>query len=138
MPDETLAANLIVEDGTVLMLHRRDKDYWELPAGKVEDGEMPRDAARREAREEIGCEVRILSSYGRLDIDFAHEGTDYRVRAFIAAVVDGEPAPVEDRFDELRWMDADDVAAATLAPNLAATEEGLRLLLLRDGQGVRS
>ncbi len=44
-------------DGTVLLLKRRGGDHegeWCFPGGKVEAGESRKEAARREAREEIG------------------------------------------------------------------------------------
>lgn len=128
----TLAGNVIVEDGAVLLLHRRDEEHWELPGGKVMDGETPRNAAIREAEEELGCTVMIRSSCGRLDLDFEHDGEPYSIRAFLADIVDGQPAPSEDRFDDMAWMDADDLLQADLAPNLAATLDELRLLLIRN------
>lgn len=127
----TLAGNVIVEDGELLLLHRADKGYWEIPGGKVEDGEIPREAAMREAQEEIGCEVLIRSSWGRLDMDLEHEGTEYRVRGFISEIVDGDPEPEEDRFSESGWFDADDLLDLDLAPNLEEKLDDLRLLLMR-------
>lgn len=129
----TLAANLIIRDGALLMLYRDDKGYWELPAGKVADGELPREAAVREAQEEIGCQVRILSSWGKFDLDFEHEGETYRTRGFISEIVDGEPALQEDRFGDMRWVDAAALLNLELAPNLQQIVPELRLLLERSG-----
>lgn len=131
METETLAGNLIIDDGELLMLYRTDKGYWELPGGKVEDGEMPRDAAAREAQEEIGCDVAVRSSVGRLDLDFEHEGKEYQFRGFLAEIVDGEPTLEEDRFGKQRWVDAEDLLDMPLAPNLQETLDELRLLLIR-------
>lgn len=128
----TLAANVIVQDGALLMLYRDDKEYWELPAGKVENGELPRNAAIREAQEEIGCTVRIKSSLGRLDMDFEHENSEFQVRVFLSDIVEGVPEPQEARFTDMAWMDADDLANAALAPNLAMKRDDLRLFLIRD------
>ncbi|MDY6766397.1 MAG: NUDIX domain-containing protein, partial [Candidatus Nanohaloarchaea archaeon] len=104
MQTETLAGNIIVDDGKLLLLYRTDKGYWELPGGKVEEGEMPREAAQREATEEIGCEVAVRSSVGRLDLDFEHDGKEYQFRGFLSEIVDGEPTLEEDRFGKQRWV----------------------------------
>lgn len=131
MPDDTLAANVILDGNRLLLLHRADKGYWELPGGKVEDGETPRQAAVREADEEIGCTVRVLSSCSRINMTFDHEEKTFKVRGFISEVTDGDPDPVEDRFDRMDWFDADDLPNIPLAPNLEAKIDELRLLLKR-------
>ena len=35
--------------------------YWDIPGGMVEDGELPRDAAIRETKEEVGLDVEVLN-----------------------------------------------------------------------------
>lgn len=45
------------EDGRVL-LGRNDRDEWELLGGRLESGESPDEAVRREIREEAGLDVR--------------------------------------------------------------------------------
>ncbi len=131
METETLAGNLIMEDGRLLLLHREDKDYWELPGGKVEEGEMPREAAAREAGEEIGCRVEVRAPVGRLDLDFEHEGKKYSFRGFTSEIVDGDPSLGEDRFDAKDWFGPEELLELELAPNLAETVDHLRLLLMR-------
>src|SRR5215469_2976753 len=45
-------------DGRVVLIKQYrasvDRELWEFPAGRVEEGESPEDAARRECEEEIG------------------------------------------------------------------------------------
>jgi len=42
------------------------EDYWELPGGKIEDGESPWHALRREIAEEINIEVNQARPYMRV------------------------------------------------------------------------
>ena len=50
---------LIFDDGRVLLAHRRDIDWWNLPGGGMEIGETVEEAVRREVREETGLEVQV-------------------------------------------------------------------------------
>jgi 8-oxo-dGTP diphosphatase len=57
----TVAAGVILENERVLLTQRKAGGHlagmWEFPGGKVEDGEDPREALRRELREELGIET---------------------------------------------------------------------------------
>ena len=46
--------------------HAADGWLWELPAGKLEDGEAPRLTAERELAEEAGLSARVWTSLGLL------------------------------------------------------------------------
>lgn len=55
-------ALLVVNEGKILFVQRTNEPYrglWSLPAGFVDAGEDPVDAAVRECREETGLEVRV-------------------------------------------------------------------------------
>jgi 8-oxo-dGTP diphosphatase len=57
-----VAAAVLVEGARVLLTQRKAGSHlagaWEFPGGKVEPGEDPREALRRELREELGIEAR--------------------------------------------------------------------------------
>lgn len=57
----TIGAFCVIRNdhGEILLCHRRDKDMWNLPGGRVEEGEAPWQAAVREAKEEVGLDVTI-------------------------------------------------------------------------------
>src|SRR5438876_4756614 len=50
---------LIFEGGRVLLAHRRDIDWWNLPGGGMEVGETVEEAMCREVREETGLDVAV-------------------------------------------------------------------------------
>jgi len=58
-----VTAALIIEQGKILVTQRK-KDashglLWEFPGGKVKEGEEPREALRREVKEELDVEVEV-------------------------------------------------------------------------------
>ena len=49
------------KDGKYLMVHNRKRNGWEMPGGKIEGDETPKEAARRECIEESGYDVDIVA-----------------------------------------------------------------------------
>jgi 8-oxo-dGTP diphosphatase len=97
--DHKVAAGVLVEhDGKVLLVRRRlspRKGMWTFPAGFVDFGEDPAEAAVREGREETGLEVEIA---GLLDVIAGREherGADI-VIVYYARLVSGEPRAADD------------------------------------------
>ncbi|TBO54839.1 (deoxy)nucleoside triphosphate pyrophosphohydrolase [Streptomyces kasugaensis] len=72
---------------------------WELPGGKVEDGETPEQALERELREELGVEVAAME---RIPGEWPL-GPGFVLQVWTARLVSGEPQPLQDH-DELRWL----------------------------------
>lgn len=58
-----VSAAVIIEQGKVLVTQRKQNSshglLWEFPGGKVEEGEEPREALRRELKEELDIDVKV-------------------------------------------------------------------------------
>jgi len=83
---------------------------WELPAGRMDPGETPLGAAKRELIEETGCRARKWSKLGRM---FASPGYVAEVMHLFLAegLTVGEAQPMEDERIESRWFTPKEIAA---------------------------
>ena len=55
-----VVAAIIIRDGKLFATQRgygEWKDWWEFPGGKIEPGEAPKEALKREIREELAAEI---------------------------------------------------------------------------------
>jgi 8-oxo-dGTP diphosphatase len=100
------AAVLIEEGGRVLLVRRANEPFrglWTLPAGFINGGEDPAEAAARECLEETGLNVHIT---GVLDIISGREhprGADFII-VYQASVLSGELKPDDDA-DRAEWFE---------------------------------
>jgi 8-oxo-dGTP diphosphatase len=100
-----IAAAVIVSDGQVLMVRRREREgqlSWQFPAGEVEPGETGEEAAVRETREEVGLIVQVEDRLG----ERVHPATKRRM-IYVACKSDGGTPYVadEDELAEVEWCD---------------------------------
>lgn len=91
------AGAVVVRDGRALFGRRRSAPHagkWDILGGFLHHGEHPEDGLRREVREEIGLDVRILRLLGFYMDDY-HDDAD-TVTGADAATGTGTHAPVND------------------------------------------
>lgn len=89
-----VAAAVIERDGRILLARRRPDGphplKWEFPGGKVEPGETPEQALRRELREELDIVATIGPELARYE--YAYPGQSAIELIFYSVIaVDGEP-----------------------------------------------
>ncbi|WP_026918341.1 (deoxy)nucleoside triphosphate pyrophosphohydrolase [Gordonia shandongensis] len=102
-----VVAGAVLDGGRVLLAQRTAPPelagLWELPGGKVEAAENPRDALRRELCEELDVWV----SVGAPLADVVRPRSGLTLIAMRARVVRGTPRALEHR--ELRWVGAEEL-----------------------------
>lgn len=100
-----VAVAIIEQDGKFLVGKRaQDKPYagkWAFLGGKLEKGETPEGALRREVREELGMEVEIVRTLPVIDANLP-DGNAFRLYGFICRIGQGPPKLYA--HDELRWV----------------------------------
>jgi 8-oxo-dGTP diphosphatase len=87
-------STIIVRDGTFLALRRAREPrvgWWDLPGGFCDGSELPADAAVREAREELGLEVRLDRLIGMYKSEYFYQDEPLPVLDcfFLATIVGG-------------------------------------------------
>jgi ADP-ribose diphosphatase len=85
------------------------KELWELPAGRLDPGEKPLQAAKRELIEETGYRAK---KWSKLASFWASPGyVEERMTIFLATgLTAGEATPMDDERIEARWFKKKEVA----------------------------
>jgi 8-oxo-dGTP diphosphatase len=101
----TVVAALMRRGGRILICRRSASHAhplkWEFPGGKVEEGESPPDALRRELQEELAVWTRIGDEVERYE--FRYPGKNAILLIFYAVSdFDGEPRNCV--FEEIEWV----------------------------------
>lgn len=118
--DPKVGVGVVVRDdrGRLLLVRRGndpERGRWALPAGFVDVGEDPREAAARECREETGLEVEVGALVG---LHPAGSGTSFFL-SFAATVTGGELAAGDDA-EDVGWFAADALPPLAFASTHAA------------------
>jgi 8-oxo-dGTP diphosphatase len=107
-----VVAALIWQGGKVLVCQRTRHQTmplkWEFPGGKIEEGEQPRDALRRELEEELGIRAVVGNEVARIRHEYP-DGNSVELRFYDVREYSGE---IENRiFREIHWARPTDLPA---------------------------
>lgn len=129
MDTKQVVAAVIIKDGKVFATQRgygEFKDGWEFPGGKIEPGETPQQALRREIREELDTEIEVGDLIEVVETDYPT--FHISMGCYFCTVISGKLTLLE--HEAARWLDADHLYDVDWLPAdkgiLGKVEERLR------------
>ena len=129
MKTVNVVAALIINQDKVFATQRgygEFKDGWEFPGGKIEPGETPEKAIKREIQEELATEIRVEQPLTTVEYDYPT--FHLSMQCFLCKVEQGKLTLLEheaarwlsyDELDDVNWLPADRVVVRELREYLA-------------------
>jgi mutator protein MutT len=114
------ASIAVLSQNKVLLVRRMrapSVGMWSLPGGKIEGGESPREAARRELKEETGIEADVEGVLDRVAVAASGDRT-YRLTVFYGRLTGGVLRPGGDA-ETAEWVHLDEVEARPMTEGTA-------------------
>ena len=112
-----VVAAIIRKEGRIFATQRgygEWKDWWEFPGGKMEPGETPEEALKREIREELSTEIRVDELL--CTVEYEYPNFHLTLHCYLCSLVtealhlnEHEAARwlANDELDSVKWLPAD-------------------------------
>ena len=110
-----VVAAIIIRDHKLFATQRgygNFKDFWEFPGGKVEPGETPQDALKREIREELATEIEVGNYIDTIEYDYPafHLSMD----CYVCSVISGKLELLE--HENAAWLSKETLRSVQWLP----------------------
>ncbi len=126
---EFLSTVFIVKDKKVLMTWNKKVNNWIPIGGHIEANELPCSSVIREAKEESGLDIELVSPRDKsknsnmiqpIQIQLDHIKDDHKHinLVYLGLVKQGECFKLDDEGKELRWFSREDLEKEDLIPNV--------------------
>lgn len=102
---------------------RNERGLWKLPGGQIEYGETAEEALKREIKEELGIEIKIIKQFFCFDEILNNENQHWLTPLYLCQIKKGKPKILEpEKIEKIAWF-----SLKNLPKNLAfGTKEVLK------------
>lgn len=121
-----VVAAIIIQDGRLFATQRgygEWKDWWEFPGGKIEPGESPKDALKREIREELATEIEVGNLLTMVEYDYPK--FHLMMHCYLCDIIRGQLSLLE--HEDARWLTKDELDGVKWLPADVEVIKALRL-----------
>lgn len=110
-----VVAAVIYKDNKILSMQRgygEFKGQWEFPGGKIEIGEGPEMALKREIKEELNVEIAIENDLGVIEYDYPT--FHLKMRCYICKLLSEQISLLEHK--AMRWLTIENIDTVDWLP----------------------
>lgn len=121
-----VVAAIIIQEGRLFATQRgygEWKDWWEFPGGKIEPGESPKDALKREIREELATEIEVGNLLTTVEYDYPK--FHLMMHCYLCDIIRGQLSLLE--HEDARWLTKDELDGVKWLPADVEVIKALRL-----------
>src|SRR5574344_812248 len=115
MKNISVVAAIIIKDNKVFATQRgygEFKDWWEFSGGKIEAGETPEQALKREIEEELDTVISVDKYITTVDYDYP--SFHLNMRCYICHVIKGKLDLLE--AEQAKWLTKKDINSVNWLP----------------------